>query len=272
VATICPKCGFNQNDGVECGRCGIIFDRYRPYANSAYSFYYQDSPADSHNLPATGLFRRAYRVMRWVSPAALLFVFGLILLPSPPPRVEASTKSAQRAEAKVREFATSLGKGNALPLEMDQSELNGWLASNLAFRQTSTPADMPLQDNDPDTAPREDSSALTSKPEPSVEEVQSSVSDVKIELLDNSLRAYVAFDFHGKELSMVLEGRLGAKDGYLHLEPTGGQLGSLPLPAAALQNATQKLFEDPKNKESFRLPPQIKDIHVFKGNLLIIPQ
>ncbi len=29
-AIICPKCGFRQNEGAECHRCGIIFSRYNP--------------------------------------------------------------------------------------------------------------------------------------------------------------------------------------------------------------------------------------------------
>jgi hypothetical protein len=26
---VCPKCGFNGPDGVECGRCGVVVDKYR---------------------------------------------------------------------------------------------------------------------------------------------------------------------------------------------------------------------------------------------------
>jgi hypothetical protein len=272
VATICPKCGFHQDDGSECGRCGIIFDRYRPRSRYLNSLYYSDSSANTANPPAVGLFRRAYRIFRWVSLSIFAITIILILVPSPPPRVEASTKSAQRAEAKVREFRASLQTGKALPLEMDQSELNSWLTTNLSLRHPLSPAEQSLQSEDPGGSIRENIEATSPKPEPTIEEVQSSISDVKIELLEDSLRAYVAFDFHGKELSMVLEGRLGTRDGYLRLEPTRGQLGSLPLPAAALENATRKLFEDPKNREKFRLPPQIRDLYILKGNLLIIPQ
>ena len=45
-------------------------------------------------------------------------------------------------------------------------------------------------------------------PDPSLEEVQSSMRDVKIDLLEDRLRAYVVFDYRGKNLSLLLEGRL----------------------------------------------------------------
>src|SRR6202008_640642 len=63
-----------------------------------------------------------------------------------------------------------------------------------------------------------------------LEQVQSSVKDVKIDMERDLVKAYVIFDFHGKDLSLELEGRLGTQDGYIKFEPVAGKLGSLPLP------------------------------------------
>jgi len=219
-----------------------------------------------------GFMQRAFRLFRWTSLAVCSIVIVLILIPSPQPDVEASTKSAEQVGTKIRKFSASLRKGQALPLEMNQEELNSWLSTNLSFQRTEPDAEeFPVKEDTQGAVPQ-NAVAASQVSESAEEEVRSSIKDVKIELLDDSLRAYAAFDFHGKELTLVLEGTLSAQDGYLRFEPTSGQLGSLPLPAMALKNATQKLFEDPKNRESFRLPPQIQGIHVLNGSLLIIPQ
>jgi hypothetical protein len=268
---ICPKCGFQQKDDSECGRCGIVFERFHKKGIG----YLPDSPDPFPGAPAlsgTRILTTAYRAIRWVSLAVFVLTALLILLPGRPPRVEASPASAMRAEEKVHEFQKSLQAGNALPLEMDEAELNSWLGANLALQHQDPQAGDESSNAAPSDPPENAAAMPLEKPEPTVEEVQSTVRDVKISLLDHSLRAFVAFDFHGKELTLELEGRLLAKDGYLRLEPESGQLGSLPLPAAVLRNAAERLFGDPKHKERFRLPPHIQDLHVLEGNLVIIPQ
>ena len=59
------------------------------------------------------------------------------------------------------------------------------------------------------------------------------------------------------------------QEGYLLLEATGGQLGSLPIPQMALNRAVQRLFESPQNRENFRLPPEIANIQVENSQLAI---
>jgi hypothetical protein len=88
-------------------------------------------------------------------------------------------------------------------------------------------------------------------------------------LVGDRVRAYVVFDFHGKDMSLTLEGRLRVVDGYLILEPTRGMLGSLPLPPGTLDGAVKRLLESPENKEKLRLPPEIRDIRVTNGQLEI---
>jgi hypothetical protein len=274
MATKCPKCGFYQEKGSECGRCGIIFDRYHSVEAELGSPYRDNPSADFSGAASPGLLRRTFRIFRWSSLAVLATTAVLILIPSPPPEVEASTKAAELAQTKVHKFAALLEKGQALPLEMNQAELNCWLSANLSLQQLmATNAEhSPQKHALASSAAGVNTLDLSQETEATVEEAQSNIKDIKIELLKDSLRAYLAFDFHGKELTLVLEGYVITQDGYLRFEPTGGQLGSLPLPAMALENATRYLFEDPKNSEKFRLPAQIRSIHVLNGNLILIPQ
>jgi hypothetical protein len=272
VAIKCPKCGFHQDQGSECGRCGIIFDRYRPVEAELRSFHHPDPTQEFSELSSPGLLRRTFRIFRWSSLGMFAITFALILVPSPAPEVEASSKTAEVAETKVRKFAALLEKGQALPLEMNQAELNSWLSTNLELKGSKPVAESSPQRSALAGVGKVKTVAMSLGSGPEAEDAQSTITDVKIELLEDSLRTYVAFDFHGKELTLVLEGRVKTQDGYLRFEPISGQLGSLPLPTVALENAARKLFEDPKNREHFRLPSQIHGVHVLRGNLLLIPQ
>jgi hypothetical protein len=258
----CPKCGFEQEAASECRRCGIVFARYRPEGRTPRE------PADAFSVPAgdkpaPSLFRRLFRLFRWLVFAAAVTVLVLILRPSPPPRITVAPEAATESEAKVREFQAAMQAGRPEPLELDQSELNAWLNSNLAIRHPGS-SDQPGSAEEPATK--------TVEPAPTPAEVQATMRDVKIELLEDSLRVYAAFDFHGKALSLELEGRLVTRDGYLRLEPTGGKLGSFPLPASVLESAMKKVFEAPENREKFHLPSRIGEMKVEKGSLVVVPR
>jgi hypothetical protein len=99
--------------------------------------------------------------------------------------------------------------------------------------------------------------------------VQSAVKDVKVNMVGDEVQAYVVFDFHGKDISLELNGRLHAEDGYLHFEPTSGKFGSLPLTRWTLEAATRRLFESPINKEKMRLPADVSDIQVRNGDVVV---
>jgi hypothetical protein len=192
---------------------------------------------------------KVYRVLRWVILAGLLLVLFLLMRKADPPQVRADAQAAVRVETKMAELQQAVDAGQSYTLTLDEAEVNSFLQSNLALKTESGSA--------PATS------------EPTLEEVQSTVRDVRVGLVDDRVRAYVVFDFHGKDMSLTLEGRLRVVDGYLILEPTGGMLGSLPLPQATLDNAVKRLLESPENKEKLRLPAEIRDIRVTNGQLEI---
>jgi hypothetical protein len=83
------------------------------------------------------------------------------------------------------------------------------------------------------------------------------------------VKAYVIFDFHGKDLSLELDGHLRAEDGYLRFEPVSGMLGSLPLPQSTLNSAVEKMMASPENREKLKLPADISDIQIVNGQAQI---
>jgi hypothetical protein len=270
----CPKCGFEQEAVSECGRCGIVFERYRP--EGRISAKVADVPkVPTGEKPAPGPFRRLFRLFRWLAFAAAVVALLLILRPSPPPRITVSPEAIEESKMKVSEFQTAMQAGRPQPLELDQSQLNAWLDSNLAIKHPDTEAATAASGphNDQAESPGEPVTRTAApESEPTAAEVQASMRDVKIELLDDSLRVYAAFDFHGKALTLELEGRLVTKDGYLRLEPTGGKLGSFPLPATVLESAMHRIFDAPENREKFRLPSRIGEMKIERGNLVVVPR
>lgn len=246
----CPQCGFEQEGGEECLSCGVIFARYRP----SRSFGTPRPAAREPEPRAAGpsalvLF---YRIFRWVVLAVVVFVVFLILKKAPPPPVASDPEAPERLEAKLDAAERAARFGMPHTLELDSAEINHWLQSNLALAR------------EPGAAP-----PVAGADEPTLEEVQSSVRDVKVVLVEDRVRAYVLFDYHGKDLTLTLEGRLRAENGYLRFEPTEGQLGSLPLPPAALDRATRRLFDDPENREKFRLPPEVSDLRIENSELKV---
>jgi hypothetical protein len=251
---ICPKCGFQQEGGSECRRCGIIFERYQAPKESLPSWA-ADAPLEEDSSP--GAFAKFFRVFRWFTLAAGVLIVFLILRQGEAPTVETDPRAKETVQTKLYELQRARQTGNSYDLRLKESEINSWVGSSLALAPPAGP---------------QTSSQNPSGSEPTLEEVQSSMRDVKVNLLDDRLRAYVLFNFHGKDLSLSLEGRLRVENGYLRLEPTSGSLGSLPLPQAVLDRAVQRILDSPENKEKFRVPPEVRDIRVVNRELVVFYQ
>ncbi|HEY6946223.1 MAG TPA: hypothetical protein VI431_13875 [Candidatus Acidoferrum sp.] len=205
--------------------------------------------------------RLIFRIMRWSTYAAAILTLILVLHKTPPPLVETNPQAAARAEQKFEEAERAVANGQPATLRMDETELNSYLSSHLELSSSDTakPAPQIGQRGSPDA------SAPTS---PDVEQMRSNVRDVKIQLTDDRVKAYVLFDVHGKDMSLQLEGRLGVQDGYLNFQPVSGQIGSLPIPQATLESAVHRLMESPENREKLKLPPQIADLHIENGEVV----
>ena len=248
----CPNCGFQQAGGDKCVKCSSLFAYYKgqvtPPSLAA-------SPELAPGKLALTWARQIYRISTWVGLVILVVAILMILRKSPAPQIPANPQAGKRVEEKLSAVETAAVTGQSQSLRLDQDEVNAFLSSNLT-----------LQPPEGGARPAQQGKAA---PDPSLEEVQSSVKDVKVTMEGDLVQGYVVFNLHGVDLSLDLEGRLQARDGYLRFEPTGGKLGSLPIPQSTLQTAVQRLFDSPENKEKLRLPDNIGDIRVENGELVI---
>lgn len=205
----------------------------------------------------------------WSTYLAALITLILVLHKSPPPQVQSSPQAAARAEEKLEQVEQSVSQGQKATLRLDESELNSYLATHLALAQNVPSA--PAPSNAPSSAPLATPQSTEGPGAPSaadVEQVRSSVRDVKVQMEGDHVKAYVVFDVHGKDMTLELVGRLGASDGYLKFEPISGQIGSLPIPQSTIESAVQRLMESPENRDKLKLPADISDMHIENGELV----
>jgi len=200
-------------------------------------------------------FKKFYRIFRWVVLAGLVIVILLVMKTAPPPAVHADPQAAERVQTKMVEAQQAAESGESYTLELDEPELNTLLENNLALKDAAGRAAA--------------AQAQAENGQPTLEEVQSNVRDVKILLGKDTVAAYVVFDMYGKDLSLTLEGTLRVVDGYLRLEPASGALGSMPIPQGTLDRAVQRLFDSPENREKFHLPPHIRDVRIEDAQIKV---
>jgi hypothetical protein len=204
--------------------------------------------------PRVGVLRWVFRLLRWSTYLATLVTLILLLHKNSPPQVVSTPQAAASAEQKVSQVEQSVSQGQPATLRLDETELNSYLANHLDLaQQTATPA------------PSGGAGAPT---DTDVEQVRSSVRDVKVQMEGDQVHAYLLFDMHGKEMSLDLVGRLGAADGYIKFEPVSGHIGSLPIPQSALETAVRQLMESPVNREKLRLPSDVSDLRIENGELV----
>jgi len=220
-------------------------------------------PGPLGNLPADGfppkrsLGRLIFRILRWATYAAALITLLMVFHAARPPVIATSPQAAARAEQKMQEVEQSVASGQTATLRLDQTELNSYLVSHLDISPATTAAQA--------DAPTNSANAPTAD---EIAQVRSTVRDVRVELIGDRAHAYVVFDFHGKDMTLQLEGKLSASNGYLRFEPTAGQIGSLSIPQSALESAVQKMMDSPENRDKFKLPNEISDLRIENGEVV----
>jgi hypothetical protein len=231
--------------------------------------------AGSLDLPQpprkNGPWRVAFRIFCWATYVSSALTLILLLHKAAPPPVEAaSPEAAARVEQKFALVEQSLNTGQAATVRLDEPELNSYLASHLNLEDSSGAPAMPPQGNSTN-APNVPSAGgpAGSPTQEEIESARSSVRDVKIQLMEDRVRAYILFDMHGKDMTLQLEGRLSSSGGYIRFDPVGGEIGSLPIPRSALETAVQRMMDSPVNRETLRLPPNISDLRVENGEIVL---
>jgi hypothetical protein len=235
-------------------------------------------PGWDHARPTKSIpWRMLFRIVRWSTYAAGAVTLILVLHKAPAPVVETNPQAAARVERKFEQVEQAVSSGQPATMRMDQTELNSYLVSHLDIASNPNSSPTPL------AAPSSAQAAASgASPSPTavdlsapagtsaeqIEQVRSSVKDVKVELVEDRVRAYVVFDFHGKDMTLQLEGKLGAEDGYLHFEPVAGQIGSLPIPKSTLEAAVSRLMESPENREKLKLPNDMSGLKIENGEVV----
>jgi hypothetical protein len=220
------------------------------------------------------IYKTLFQILSACCLVALGFVLALILRKSPPPDVQNDPGAATRAEQKFAAADEAKAAGQPAQVQLDRTELNSYLQQNLqtAGAPAATPsmpagnASAPATSADPNAGAL---AALASNDPQTVEQVQQSVKDVKVDMEGDLVKAYVVFDFHGKDLSLELDGHLGSKDGYMQFIPVSGKLGSLPLPQSTLDAAVSKMMSSPENREKLKLPSDVSDVQIQDGHAVV---
>ena len=100
AALTCPKCGFEQEDGPEWLRCGIIFAKCKPSVPAV-----EEAPAtvaDTESQPeAPRLLSRVFRILPWISLTLSIGVLLLIFRQMPPLSIQIDPQAANRVAEKM---------------------------------------------------------------------------------------------------------------------------------------------------------------------------
>jgi hypothetical protein len=226
----------------------------------------------AHVVPTkTNYWKWAFRIVRWVTYAWALIALMLVFHKAPAPLVTTSPQAAARAEEKLQDVAKSVSNGQPATLRMDETELNSFLVSHLELAGSAALASHTASAPPASGAagsPTGGANAPAGSDAQQIEQMRSNVKDVKVELIEDRVRAYVVFDVHGADMTLQLEGKLSAQNGFLHFEPISGQIGGLSLPQSALESAMQHMMESPENREKLRLPPDITDLKIENGEVV----
>lgn len=227
--------------------------------------------------------RMIFRVIRWSSYIAGAATLVMVLHKVPPPQVETNPQAAARVEQKFEQVEQAVSAGQSATMRMDQTELNSYLVSHLDIASNPNASQATAASQGPSSVQAASQKATAAGTAPAsgldmplpagtsaeqIEQVRSQVKDVKVELVDDRVRAYVVFDLHGKDVTLQLEGKLGAENGYLNFVPVSGQIGSLPLPQSALESAMRHLMESPENREKLKLPNDMSGLKIENGEVV----
>ncbi len=223
------------------------------------------SPATDTHSSRMSMLVLIFRITRWTVYACALIVLILLLHKSAPPTVSTTPEAAARVEQKFQDVQQSVAQGQPATLRMDETELNSYLASHLVLPGGKAPngATGVAGSDSPGVTPNAEQPTLDD-----VEQMRSNVKDVKVQLINDRVRAYVVFDVHGKEMTLQLEGKLGADNGFLRFEPVSGQIGALPIPQATLEAAVRRMMESPENREKLKLPSDISNLRIENGEVV----
>lgn len=212
------------------------------------------------------IYKALYRVFAFGSFTGLVITLTLLLSKPAPPTVPNDPRAATRAEQKFAAADQAKAAGQPAQVQLDRTELNSYLQQNLQTANSPQPAagatPGPAASADP-------ASALNSSDLQTIEQAESAVKDVKVDMDGDLVKAFVTYDVHGRDVPVELDGHISAENGYLKFDPVGGKIGSLPLPQSVLEAAVSKMMASPEGREKMKLPDDINDIQIQNGQAVV---
>jgi len=188
-----------------------------------------------------------HRFLKWLSVVAVsfaaLFLLGLALLfhVTPPPVVHIDPAAAQRLTEEIKRAEAEVASGKTATILADETEINSAIAVYLR-------------------APLDRSSS----------EVEGGVRDIKLSMSHERLRIYALLNLHGKDISILLEGKVRTVDGRLDFQPISGRIGAVPLPRSTLVNALNRAMTDSESRSFLQLPPNVRDVKIEDGKIAVV--
>lgn len=187
--------------------------------------------------------KKAWKLLRWVVLAVLLLVIGLMLRrPAPvaaPQDPATVSENARSFETKIAELEVARQRGESAEVRLTAEEVNAALQQSA---QQTAPA--------PEGAPP--------------------IRTVQVGFESDQVRGQFVTELYGKEVTITLAGRLGARDGYATFAPTEFRVGSLPVPVSMVGPQLQQKLLEPESREKLKLPEFVGDLRIEAGRLVIV--
>ena len=231
-----------------------------------------DSRRTEKSVASSSPLKIVYRVVSWSVLVVLALTLVLALHKPPVPEISYDPTAAARVQQKFAAADQAEAAGAPASVDLDAAELNSYLRGSLGLEaspQTGASSSASNAVDLPDSTKAATGTPAVAGADANGSRFQATVTDVRIAMAGDVIKAYVIFDFHGKDLSLELDGHLGAQNGYLTFRPVAGKFGSLPLPQSALDAAVERLTSSPQNRESLKLPSGISNLQVADGHLVI---
>jgi hypothetical protein len=138
-----------------------------------------------------------FRILPWISLILSIGVLLLILRQTPPLSIQTDPQAADRVAEKMAQLQMAVQASQPHAVILNKAELNQWMRDNLAIASAhqAQQAGIPVPVGS----------------EPSVQEVQSALKDVRMNLKGNQLRVYALLPSMGKRSRYNSTARLRPK-------------------------------------------------------------
>ena len=203
------------------------------------------------------------KIQRILSVATLAIsavaLFLALRRPAPvavPVSTTAAAANAQSFQEKVNRLSEPVeaGRGES-EIRMNSGELNAAFAQAAGGVASSGVAG--------NTANSGTGGATTELPGP-----VPAVKDYQVSMDGDVLRGQFLTQIAGKDVYLTLAGHLGAKDGYATFDATEVKVGDLTIPASLVNEVLQKKLAE--QRDQMKLPPNVKDLKVENGELVLV--